>query len=117
LRLTTSKYFTPAGTSIHGVGIEPDISIDYIPPSEEPEEDGEEKIEQIFNDIELEDSEDKEKLKLSQQELEMRQILLEDNQVQSAISVLKGIHVFKKFSEAPEPAVAEPVETAVEPEE
>lgn len=114
LRLTTSKYFTPAGTSIHGIGIEPDISIDYIPPSEEPEEDSEEKIGKIFDDIELQDSEDKEKLKLSKKELEIRKMLLEDNQVQSAISVLKGIHVFKKFSEVSEPPADAPLEAVIE---
>ncbi|MCA9399799.1 MAG: S41 family peptidase, partial [Candidatus Omnitrophica bacterium] len=27
LRLTTSKYFTPSGVSIHGIGIEPDINV------------------------------------------------------------------------------------------
>ena len=100
LRLTTSKYFTPAGTSIHGIGIEPDISIDYISPNDKPEEESEEKIDQIFEDIELQDSEDKEKLKLSKKELEIRKILLEDNQVQSAMSVLKGIRVYKEFNGA-----------------
>ena len=117
LRLTTSKYFTPSGVSIHGIGIEPDISIDYVPPSKEPEEESEEKIEQIFEDIELENAEDKEKLKLSKKELEIRKILLKDSQVQSAISILKGIHVFKKFSETPEPSIDEPIETVVELEE
>jgi carboxyl-terminal processing protease len=35
LKLTTSKYFTPSGTSIHERGLEPDIAIgpleDYTP--------------------------------------------------------------------------------------
>ena len=29
IKLTTSKYFTPKGNYIHGVGIEPDVVIDY----------------------------------------------------------------------------------------
>jgi len=29
LKLTVSKYYTPAGNDIHGVGIEPDIEIEY----------------------------------------------------------------------------------------
>lgn len=103
LRLTTSKYFTPSGKSIHGIGIEPDIIIEYIAPKEEPEDENGDKIEKIFDDIEMNDSEDKEGLKLSKQELEARERILGDNQVQSAISVLKGIHVFKKFSEPSEP--------------
>lgn len=103
LRLTTSKYFTPSGESIHGTGIEPDIVVDFIAPNEEPEDEGTEKIKEIFDNIELKETEDKEKLKLSKKELETRERLLKDNQVQSAISVLKGINVFKKFGEAPDP--------------
>lgn len=103
LRLTTSKYFTPSEISIHGVGIEPDIIVDFIPPNEEEKEnDNEDEIEKIFNDIELQDANDKEKLRLSKKELEVRGLLLKDNQVQSAINVLKGIRVFKNFSEEPE---------------
>ena len=34
LRLTTAKYFTPKGRSIHGKGIEPDIVVE--PPKEDP---------------------------------------------------------------------------------
>ena len=29
IKLTTSKYFTPNGNYIHGVGIDPDIEIEY----------------------------------------------------------------------------------------
>jgi len=32
LRLTTAKYYTPKGRSIHGVGIEPDIVVEVKPP-------------------------------------------------------------------------------------
>lgn len=114
LRLTTSKYFTPSGNSIHGTGIEPDISIDYVPPAEEPEEDNDKKIDKIFEDIEFQDAKDKEKLKISKKELEVREILMADNQVQSAISVLKGIRVFKKFGIAPEAVDTEVVEDVIE---
>ncbi len=116
LRLTTSKYFTPSEVSIHGIGIEPDIIVEFTPKEEDSEEDeGDEKIEKIFNDVELEDAEDREKLQLSKHELEIRGILLEDNQVQSAISVLKGIRVFKNFSEDPEPIETETIVDVQEP--
>ncbi len=29
MKLTTAKYFTPKGNFIHGVGIEPDIELEY----------------------------------------------------------------------------------------
>lgn len=99
LRLTTSKYFTPSGESIHGIGIEPDIVVKYLAPDKEPEDENGDKIEKIFNNIEMDESKNKEELKLSNRELETREKLLGDNQVQSAINVLKGIHVFKKFNE------------------
>ena len=99
LRLTTSKYFTPSGISIHGIGIEPDIIVKYIAREKKSDDENGEKISKIFDDIEMEESEDKENLKFSKKELETRKRLLEDNQVQSAINVLKGIYVFKKFSE------------------
>ncbi len=109
LRLTTSKYFTPSGKSIHGTGITPDIVVEFIPPDEEPEDENGKKIEEIFENIELNETEDREKLQLSKKELEVRERLLKDNQVQSAISVLKGIGVFKTFTEesAPEELIAE----------
>lgn len=31
LKLTISKYYTPSGKNIHGIGIEPDITIDFDP--------------------------------------------------------------------------------------
>jgi len=103
LRLTTSKYFTPSGASIHGTGIEPDIVVKYIAPEKETEDENGDKVDKIFDNIVMEETEDKEQLKLSTKELETRERLLSDNQVQSAISVLKGIHVFKKFNKPIEP--------------
>lgn len=38
LRLTTAKYYTPSGRSIHEIGIDPDVVEEYIPPAED--EDG-----------------------------------------------------------------------------
>ena len=111
LRLTTSKYFTPSGRSIHGIGITPDIVVERIYEDEEAEEEdtpqpkkGKEKINEIkkdvnkvFNNVEVQQSEDPNKVKLSQQEKEARERLLKDNQVQAAINVLKGIKAYNKF--------------------
>jgi carboxyl-terminal processing protease len=46
IRLTTSKYYTPSGQSIHGEGLEPDVAVNEeallaskgMPPKELPEE-------------------------------------------------------------------------------
>jgi len=97
LRLTTSKYFTPSGESIHGTGIEPDISVKKIYPEEDTEKKDENKAEKIFDDIEKKDAEDPEKYQNEKKEIERRKLLLDDNQVQTAISVIKGIRVYEKF--------------------
>ena len=102
LRLTTSKYFTPSGISIHGTGITPDIVVKRIYPKKDEEkkdEDGKD-IDQIFEDIEMKDAEDPQLLKLTKEEQAARERLLTDNQVQSAISVIKGIKVFKDFDKS-----------------
>lgn len=39
LKLTCSEYFTPKGTNIHGVGIEPDVVIEYEYDENNPEKD------------------------------------------------------------------------------
>ncbi|MCY0725996.1 hypothetical protein OVW19_30095, partial [Klebsiella pneumoniae] len=83
--------------SIHGTGITPDIVIKKIDEEEtKPKEEDDKKepekkdIGKIFDDVELQQAEDPAQFKLTQQEKQARERLLKDNQVQSAISVLKG---------------------------
>lgn len=97
LRLTTSKYFTPSGVSIHGTGIEPDIIVKriYRDPTEEDQK--EKDINRIFDDVERESAEDPVALKMTKLEKEAREALLADNQIQSALSVLQGIKVYQKI--------------------
>lgn len=106
LRLTTSKYFTPSGRSIHGTGIEPDILLKAITPKGETEDEKQKTIEKVFEDVKTRKAEEQENLKLPKEEADARKRLLADNQVQSAMSVLKGIKVYKNFSgDAPELSV------------
>jgi len=99
LRLTTSKYFTPSGVSIHGTGITPDIVVKRVyPPKKKAtgeEQDEEEKIEQIFNEVEMQSAENPADLKLTKEQKEARDRLFQDNQVQAALSVVKGIKVYR----------------------
>ncbi len=109
LRLTTSKYFTPSGICIHDIGITPDIVVDRIyPKGADAEDEGEGKeakngkdlkktSKDIFDKLEdekIQDPNEREKLK---KEAEFKKRMAEDNQVQSAISVIKGIRVYKKL--------------------
>src|SRR3989338_8966342 len=104
LRLTTSKYFTPSGICIHGIGITPDIVIEKVENEEKPEDSNEKKdkkedVGKIFDNVELQQADDPAKFKLNQQEKEIRERILKDNQIQSAINVIKGIKVYKKLNE------------------
>ncbi len=110
LRLTTSKYFTPSGASIHGKGIDPDIVVEINAPEEakDSKDDQGKKVKEVFENVEMQETKDPEKLKLSQTEAEIHERLLSDNQVQSAINVIKGIRVYKKFQETPAVSAAQP---------
>ena len=103
LRLTTSKYFTPSGVSIHGKGITPDIVIERKYVKEETDEDKanikkQKDLEKIFNNIEVKQSINPTQTQMTQKEKETHDRLMNDNQVQAAMTAIKGIRVFKKFS-------------------
>ena len=61
LKLTTARYYTPAGHSIHEKGIEPDYLVEFVAPEEDPEAPSK----------------------------SIQDGLLEDNQVQAALELLK----------------------------
>ncbi len=89
LRLTTAKYYTPRGESIHSVGVKPDIVVEPKPITvdEEPEEktsvEGE-------TDVSSEADADEEKPKDLEAEL-----MKKDVQLQKAIELIKTWKIFK----------------------
>lgn len=100
LRLTTSKYFTPSGRSIHGKGIDPDIVIAYKPLIKKEDEDSEKKenIEKVFKEIDTKTDDPDAKDDLTEEEQKARERILNDNQVQAALNVLKGIKVYERIT-------------------
>lgn len=86
VRLTTSKYYTPSGNPIHGVGISPDVEVPLVEETKEKKEAL--KPEQIFEQIEKE----KEKIVLE----ETKPVY--DNQIQRAIDLLKGLRVYSRWT-------------------
>ncbi len=86
VRLTTSKYFTPSGRAIREDGITPDIIVEY---KEALRVDAEDK-EAIFDDL-LEEKKDESLEKLEQKKEEKKEY---DNQILSAVDVLKGIIIY-----------------------
>jgi carboxyl-terminal processing protease len=90
LRLTTSKYFTPAGKEIHDKGIMPDIVVKEgrIELAAGPEPDPKtQKLEEIFEQIEKKEKPEKE---------EEAKEYSADNQLMRAVDALKAIKIYKE---------------------
>jgi carboxyl-terminal processing protease len=88
LRLTTSKYFTPAGHEIHGKGVIPDIVVEEGRVETDKAKEEPKKSEEVFNQIEDKGPPPKK---------EMEADLDTDSQLLRAIDVLKGIRIFNKL--------------------
>ena len=84
LRLTTSKYFTPKGRSIHGQGIPPDVAVPFERPAEEKAQTPK-SADELFDRVESggQPPKDGEKPKPL------------DNQLARAVDLLKGIKVYQ----------------------
>lgn len=105
LRMTTARYFTPSGRSIQVKGITPDITIDYKPindtegnGSEESDSTREGDLKNHFLNPSLKlkkeipsSSSKKNSTSPSTEEMEFVDRLRNDNQVQMALSIIKGI--------------------------
>ncbi len=108
LRLTTARYYTPSGESIQARGITPDLEVHNTPPAANG---GEERKpshpvlrerdlrHHIDNDTEgsstkgANEKESGEK-KADEQKDELRELLADDRQLQTALLLLKGLQVF-----------------------
>jgi carboxyl-terminal processing protease len=86
VRLTTSKDYTPSGRSIHGLGITPDIVVEYEEPSKKDKEVDKEAA--LFEKL----VEGKEKTEQEKAEEKKKKEL--DNQLLRAVDVLKGIVIY-----------------------
>ncbi|GAI02488.1 unnamed protein product [marine sediment metagenome] len=99
LRLTTSKYFTPSGRCIHEEGIDPDVEVKFQEQEFKetaPEETVFEEVEEQDKDIQKKDEpKEKEEIKTTLQDFMQAQGFY-DNQLVSAVELLKGIKVYKK---------------------
>ncbi len=90
LRLTTAAYFTPSGKNIMDKGVDPDVCVKRVkanePEVKEEKEEKEEKKTGIFAKVE--------KPKKEKSEEKAKEY---DNQIQAAVSILKGIRVFEEY--------------------
>lgn len=88
LRLTTARYYTPSGVSIHEKGIEPQVVVVMS-----PEEDNKLRIQRTRSDI-TDPVEFKERFGFDR---------IEDRQLEAALDVLKGVNVFADRAAAAKP--------------
>ncbi len=101
LRLTTAKYFTPSGECIHGVGITPDVVVERVYPKEEKDTEKDKKdkkdLDQIFADVQEKVEEGLPVSEEKKKEEQLKKKDAADNQLQSAVNVIKGIRVYRNF--------------------
>ncbi len=83
LRLTTAKYFTPSGVAINGVGITPDVLVKEA--SVKADKTKKEEVDALFSNLESKDAKEKK--------------ILKDTQLQSAINIIKGMKIYRKFQQ------------------
>ena len=94
LKLTTAKYYTPKGRSIQAEGITPDIVVKYARPSEEKEPTNDfirEKDLKGHIELKKENGSDSEKSNKKE-----RDDMIPDNQLKSAIDIIKSWDIMKK---------------------
>lgn len=98
LKLTTARYYTPKGRSIQAEGIKPDIIVRLVKPSEEPENDVSERLREKDLKGHIKPAkEDGTQLDENKVEgLKMTDDLAKDNQLKTAVDILKSWHVMKK---------------------
>ena len=105
LRLTTAKYFTPSGICIHGMGITPDVVVERVYPKEEKDDDkdkkkenGKDDLDKIFSDVQKKDAKDAADSVRKSKEADQKKKDDSDNQLQSALNVMKGLKVYRGFT-------------------
>ncbi|HVO65586.1 MAG TPA: S41 family peptidase [Syntrophales bacterium] len=93
LKLTTAKYYTPSGRSIQAEGIKPDIIVKYIKHAEDKEP-----TDDFIRERDLKGHIKSKKEAMNAEESLKREqdILLQDNQLKSAIDIIKSWDIMKK---------------------
>ena len=100
LRLTTSKYFTPSGRSIHGQGILPDVEVPFERPAKD-EKEKDHQADDLFDRLESEQPKPADAAKPGEKPSNgIAAKKRADNQLARAIDLLKGIKVYESKEKA-----------------
>lgn len=94
VRMTTSRYYTPAGRMIHGEGIGPDIEAVYEPPAEpaapaQPQQDP--KVQEVFDQVETVVDAPRKK---TPEPVTLETLRERDSQIRRAIDILKALKIY-----------------------
>jgi carboxyl-terminal processing protease len=98
LKLTTARYYTPSGRSIQAEGIKPDIIVKLVKPADEKENALEERLREKDLKGHIKPAkEDGTQLEESKfEEIKDGSDLTKDNQLKTAVDILKSWHIMKK---------------------
>lgn len=91
LRLTTSKYFTPLGSMIHGKGVMPDIVVEEEAAGQQEEAAEKDNAQDVFDKIEQKGREEQ-----PAEGKESPDFYKSDAQLLRAVDILKAVKIFKK---------------------
>jgi len=99
LRLTTALYYTPSGRSIQASGIEPDIRVAFVPPTEkavakERSVIRERDLEGHLENDTPEGEEEEESEDVPDESTDIQQRIANDNQLSRAIQILQSWNIF-----------------------
>ncbi len=97
LRLTTAAYYTPSGKNISDKGIEPDIVVERKKTEEKEEDSEKEKIEEKKKELFRKVKKDKKDDEQEEKEKTEEKKEIYDNQLRTAVNVLKGINIFEGY--------------------
>jgi carboxyl-terminal processing protease len=95
LKLTTAQYYTPNGKSIQAEGIVPDITLKYIRPTPDAENEQEAIREKDLKGHIKSEKEKSEDATPPQGKKERTDFVM-DNQIKAAVDMLKGLDIFMK---------------------
>lgn len=107
LRLTTARYYTPSGRSIQLSGISPDIEVEYIPQNDKDETESHSFIREkdlkghMLNEEFKEEDKTEEKMKQTDPDKRVEEILEKDNQVHQALQLLQSWGVISQIVTGP----------------
>ena len=95
IRLTTSRYYTPSGTSIQAKGIEPDIIVESGFTKEKKDNQTNVREENLKGALDNKNLTEENKKNQPKKKNEIQK-LLEDNQISRAVDLIRGIRLYGK---------------------